>query len=117
MNDYIPNQHASNLLLVASACNTLGDSKSSNATDLSILKMLEKFGANIQNLREKYLPENFTRFQFTSKRKKMSTILENVLDTETGYQKRVVVKGGADLIIELCTHFIDQNGERVQITP
>lgn len=49
---------------------------------------------------------------FTSKRKKMSTILENVPDTytETGY--RLHMKGAAEIVLDKCTHYIDENGER-----
>lgn len=47
----------------------------------------------------------------------MSTILENVDDTETGYGKRLMTKGGAEGILELCTHYLNENGDKEDITP
>jgi magnesium-transporting ATPase (P-type) len=49
---------------------------------------------------------------FTSKRKKMSTVLENVQDTYSGTGYRLHVKGAAELVLAKCSHFIDENGER-----
>jgi magnesium-transporting ATPase (P-type) len=40
-----------------------------------MLEMMEKFGVDYQQKRGEHLPENFTRFHFTSKRKRMSTIM------------------------------------------
>lgn len=83
MNDYIPNKEASELFLQACTCNTLGSIKDTNATDKSILQLVQKLGFRIGEYREKYLAEGYTRFQFTSKRKKMSTILDNCGETDT----------------------------------
>lgn len=46
----------------------------------------------------------------------MSTILENISDSETGYPKRLICKGGGDIVLDLCTHYINENGEKEQIT-
>ena len=87
MGDYIQNAQSAELFLQACTCNTLGNIQDTNATDKSILQMVEKFGYKLFDYREKYLPEGFTRFQFTSRRKKMSTILEGVKETSSGYPK------------------------------
>jgi hypothetical protein len=50
------------LFIQATACNTLGTIKDTNATDKSILVMIEKFGFNLAQEREKHLLEGFTRF-------------------------------------------------------
>jgi magnesium-transporting ATPase (P-type) len=57
--------------------NTIGTVEESSATEMSMLKMMQKLQVNIQDVRNQYLPEDFTRFHFTSKRKRMSTLMEN----------------------------------------
>lgn len=61
------------------------------------------------------MAENKTRFMFTSKRKKMSTVAEKIEDTYTGTGYRLHVKGAAELILDKCSHYIDANGERKQM--
>jgi magnesium-transporting ATPase (P-type) len=48
-----------------------------SATEQAMMKMINKLGVNINEARGKHLPEEFTRFHFTSKRKRMSTIVHN----------------------------------------
>lgn len=115
--EIIPNPAVAQIFLQATSCNTLGTEKDTNATDKSILKLYRKLGYSLNEFRDKHLPEGFTRFQFTSKRKKMSTILENVDDTESGYGKRLMTKGGAEGILELCTHYLNESGDKEDITP
>jgi hypothetical protein len=45
----------------------------------------------------------------------MSTILDNCGESST--RKRLISKGGADIMVDLCTHFINEEGEKEQITP
>jgi Ca2+ transporting ATPase len=78
--------------------------------------MIEQFGSDFHKLRDEFLPEPITRFQFTSRRKKMSTILQNVSDTETGYSRRLHTKGAGEIVLRLCTHYIDESGEKVELT-
>jgi magnesium-transporting ATPase (P-type) len=42
----------------------------------------------------------------------MSTIMENCLDNEYGYDKKLYTKGAAEIIIKSCTHYIDENGNK-----
>jgi magnesium-transporting ATPase (P-type) len=42
------------------------------------------------------------RFPFTSGRKRMSTIIENA-DNGTSYNKRLVIKGASEMVLEGCT--------------
>ena len=37
----------------------------------------------------------------------MSTILENVGQTETGYDKRLHMKGAAEIVLESCSHYLN----------
>jgi magnesium-transporting ATPase (P-type) len=53
------------------------------------------------------MPEEFVRFHFTSKRKRMSTITENNGKTETGHDKRVHMKGAAEQVLQSCNFYLD----------
>jgi magnesium-transporting ATPase (P-type) len=64
--------------------------------------MMERLGINIENKRKQHIPEGFTRFQFTSKRKRMSTIIEKLGQTEHSYDKRIHMKGAAEYIVDSC---------------
>jgi Ca2+ transporting ATPase len=107
---------ARDLFIQGCACNTVGDIGKTNATEEAILKMLKQFGTDFHQMRDEFLPEPFVRFQFTSKRKKMSSVLQNVSDTETGYSQRLHTKGAAEIILRLCTHYINENGDRQELT-
>lgn len=98
------------------ACNVTGDIKNTNATDKAILELLPRIGQDYKKLREEHLEENFTRFQFTSKRKRMSTVVSNVKNAEYGYPKRVHVKGASEMVLATCSHFIDNEGNRQPLT-
>lgn len=78
--------------------------------------MLKQFGTDYQGMREQFLPDPFIRFQFTSRRKKMSTILQNIEDNESGYDKRLHVKGASEIVLGLCTHYINEDGEKNVLT-
>lgn len=97
------------------SCNTAGDVENSNATEKSMLKFLAKAGCDVKADREKHCPEKagFIRFQFTSKRKKMSTILQNIDDNEYDYDKRLHQKGAAEIVLKGCSHYLNQDGERI----
>jgi P-type Ca2+ transporter type 2B len=104
------------LFLQGCACNSFGDIGNTNATEEAILKMLNQFGTDFHKLRDEFLPEPFVRFQFTSKRKKMSTVLQNVADNDNGYSQRLHTKGAAEIILNLCTHYINASGDKVVLT-
>ncbi len=116
MNNYIPNESIAQLFIQNSVCNTTGTLREANATDMAIIKMLDKFGYDVEEERKKYLPGDFTRFQFTSKRKKMSTVLENIEDNEHGYDKRLMTKGASEIVLGNCSHYLDENGEKQELT-
>lgn len=62
-------------------------------------------------MRDLHCQDPLIRFQFTSKRKKMSTVITNVKDNEYNYDKRLHVKGAAEIILSSCTHYINEDGE------
>jgi magnesium-transporting ATPase (P-type) len=80
-----------------------------------MLRMLNKFSVNIEQKRKKHLPEGFLRFHFTSKRKRMSTIMENCGHTEYGYDKRIHIKGASEIVLSLCTHYLNQDGQKIEL--
>jgi magnesium-transporting ATPase (P-type) len=45
----------------------------------------------------------------------MSTIIENCGSTEHGYDRRVHMKGAAEYVLASCTHYLNQDGEKIQL--
>lgn len=69
--------------------------------------LIDKFSVKIERKRSKHLIDEYVRFHFTSKRKRMSTIISSVGKTEYGYDKRIHMKGAAEYIIDSCSHYLD----------
>ena len=88
------------------ACNT---AEKPGATDRAMTELLERVDCNSAMLVEKHLPESKQRFPFSSKRKRMSTILEN-LQTGNPYGKRIHVKGASEIVKNCCSHYLDAEG-------
>jgi magnesium-transporting ATPase (P-type) len=80
-----------------------------------MLNMIIKFGVDLDKKRSQHLPRDFTRFHFTSKRKRMSTIIQNCGSTEHGYDKRIHMKGAAEIILACCSFYLNQDGEKIQL--
>jgi magnesium-transporting ATPase (P-type) len=57
-----------------------------------------------------HLPQGFTRFAFTSRRKRMSTIVEKCGDTGHESGKRIHMKGATEIIAQACTHYLNEEG-------
>jgi len=72
-----------------------------------MLKMMGRFGVDIDKVRSAHLADDFTRFHFTSKRKRMSTIMHNCGTTEHGYDRRVHIKGASEIVLGACTHYLN----------
>jgi Ca2+ transporting ATPase len=99
---------------VSLACNTntlfddSGNDKG-NKSDESLTKLLKKFGCDVKEIRETLIkPINGEKPQinFTSKRKKMSTVV-----SETTYPtgRRLFLKGASEIVIKACTHYLDND--------
>lgn len=80
-----------------------------------MLEMMVKFGVDFEQVRANHLPEDFVRFQFTSKRKRMSTILANVGQTENGHDRRAHMKGASEYVLGSCTYYLNQDGQKVDL--
>lgn len=80
-----------------------------------MLNMIVKFGVDLEGKRKEKLPDDMVRFHFTSKRKRMSTITQNCGQTEHGYDRRVHMKGAAEIVLASCTHYLNGDGEKYQL--
>ncbi len=98
----------------ACICNTNAELNKGLATEIAMLKMADKFGQKIEPLRKLHVPDNAVRFQFTSDRKRMATILENV-DNGSDYKRRIHMKGAAEMVLKRCNRFIDAQGKIVDM--
>lgn len=103
------------------ACNTVGTDKEGNSTELAMLKLIKRFGCDFQHYRQQYLSKDMLRFPFDSARKRMSTVLEFDADEdggekfEHGYPKRLHTKGASEIILETCTHYLNDRGEKTKL--
>lgn len=113
--DYFNNDKHINLFTQAITCNTIGSIEEASATELAMLNMMHKFKVDTEAKRREHLPDEYIRFHFTSKRKRMSTILEHVGTTEHGYDKRVHIKGAAEIVLASCSHYLNQDGEKIEL--
>jgi Ca2+-transporting ATPase len=80
-----------------------------------MLTMIKKFGVDFEKTRQAHLPEDYVRFHFTSKRKRMSTIIENAGQTEHGYDKRIHLKGASEIVLESCAYYLNQDGQKIEL--
>ena len=88
-----------------------GNEKSTFKTDLAFTKILKKFKESVVQIREKYIKainNKIPRIPFSSKRKKMSTIVTSK-EFPQGY--RMLVKGGSEIILPSCKYYRD--GDRI----
>jgi magnesium-transporting ATPase (P-type) len=89
------------------ACNTAAKP---GATDKSMSELIERCGTDAEALNKKHLSEHLIRFPFSSKRKRMSTILENI-ETGNSYKKRLHIKGASEIVKNCCSHYLDADGK------
>mmetsp|Transcript_16509 Transcript_16509/g.28037 ORF Transcript_16509/g.28037 Transcript_16509/m.28037 type:complete len:1044 (+) Transcript_16509:329-3460(+) len=116
--EFIKNAKTKSLLAQAVSCNTVGTLKDAGATELAMLKFIQRCDVNFEHLRQKYLSSSdIIRFPFDSARKRMSTVLDLDEDepTEYGYPKRLHTKGASEIILQTCTHYLNEDGEKVLI--
>lgn len=94
-------------MIEALCCNTSGTVGDASATENAMLLFMQGLSVDVLSRRQTYLPEGFTRFHFTSARKKMSTILCNIKDNEHGYDKRVHMKGASEIVLGNCNKWMN----------
>jgi magnesium-transporting ATPase (P-type) len=46
----------------------------------------------------------------------MSTILTEIEDNEFRYDKRLHVKGAAEIVLSACSHYLDKDGVRRELS-
>ena len=80
-----------------------------------MLIMIAKFGVDFEKKRKEHMAEDYVRFHFTSKRKRMSTIIENVGPTEHGYDKRIHLKGASEIVLGSCDFYLNQDGQKIAL--
>ena len=47
----------------------------------------------------------------------MGTILENIEDNEFGYDKRLIVKGAVEIVLDNCSHYFTKDGQKHVLIP
>ena len=45
----------------------------------------------------------------------MSTITEHNGSTEHGYDKRLHIKGAAEIVLATCSHYLNQDGDKIEL--
>jgi Ca2+ transporting ATPase len=114
-------EHLWNFLKLSFACNSAtefdndGKEVATFKTDLTFTKFLRKFNEDVKFLRQQYIQKiegQFPRIAFSSKRKKMSTILKWE-QFPTGY--RIFMKGGSEIVLDACQYYMNENNRRVEL--
>jgi magnesium-transporting ATPase (P-type) len=90
------------------ACNSGADP---GPTDKSMVDLLERCKTDAVGIKKLHAPQTAQKFPFTSKRKRMSTILENVEGADPSYKKRIMVKGASEIVKNCCSHYLDAEGQ------
>ena len=75
---------------------------------------LKRGKTDIAGLQKKHC-EGMIRFPFTSKRKRMSTIINNATGNG-GYDRRLLIKGASEIVKGACTHYLDDKCQKQPIT-
>ncbi len=114
-NEYLPNANHRELLKQAMCCNTSGTVEQGSATEQAMMKMLVKLGIDYEAERKRHIPEPYTRFQFTSKRKRMSTVIQNCGQTEYNHDSRCHMKGAAEIVLDACNSYLNDQGQKVAL--
>jgi len=96
------------------SCNTEGNIADGSATEVAMLKFIQRCDTDFHYMREHYTCHPMIRFPFDSSRKRMSTVIELDEDDETehGFNRRLHCKGASEIVLETCSHYIDANGDR-----
>lgn len=86
------------------SCNT---AEQTGATDRAMVELLERANTDMEGLRAKHLTEHKIRFPFSSKRKRMSTIVDNATGNG-GYDKRIHIKGASEIVKNSCNKYLNE---------
>jgi len=103
-----------NLIKQGVSCNTEGQVADGSATEVAMLKFIQRCDTDFHYMRDHYTCNPMIRFPFDSSRKRMSTVIELDEDDvpEGECNRRIHIKGASEIILETCSHYIDADGER-----
>ena len=91
-------------------CNSMADCTEGLATDIALMRYIVKFGADIAGTRKKKLGDKYTRFHFTSKRKKMSTVVKGSVSGDSpSIPDRLYMKGAPEYVMSSCDNMLISN--------
>jgi len=79
-----------------------------------MFELMDRGEVDMEVIKEKHnvaKKGEYIRFPFSSKRKRMSTIIENAKDGESGYNKRLLIKGASEIVKACCSHYLDEAGD------
>lgn len=102
-----------NLFLQACICN---NSTEGSPTESALLEYARKMGMSVSQYKRDHAISSSMVFPFTSKRKRMSAIIENVSSGLKG-NRRLHTKGAAEQILASCSHIFLKNDEIISISP
>jgi len=100
------NEEHHDLLKQALACNgnaTLVPYVGSK-TEIALLEFLQNRNEDYNTLRSQYLTSSSVMFPFSSQRKRMSSILDNV-ENGLANKQRMHIKGASEIVLESCSHY------------
>jgi Ca2+ transporting ATPase len=81
-------------------------------TEIALLEYLQNKGEDYEALRKQYTNQTTVKFPFSSQRKRMTTVLQNV-ENGTQLKQRMHVKGASEIVLETCSHFYSFEEDRV----
>ena len=111
----IENSKARKLFFEGLACNSTGEIGEGSHINDAYIRLLQQWGINYKQYREHHCWNNAVKFLFNSRRKKASVIINNIDDSSTNNQERLHTIGTSEVILNICTYYIDKFGERKQL--
>lgn len=83
-----------------------------NKTDCALLQLITDLGVDYAQIRSALKPYIVKSFPFNSAKKRSTVIMRSSQDTSF----RVHVKGASEMVLELCTHIADCEGNAKKLT-
>ena len=111
-NDYKFEEQLSIMMTEGLTCNSTANPSCTKglATDIALMKFISKFGMNLTEIIDKKLGEKYTRFHFTSKRKKMSTVVKGSISGDSpSIPDRLYMKGAPEYVMGCCNEMLLTN--------
>lgn len=114
--DFVASDKTMDMIRQTVSCNTSGSIDEAQATEKAMLKFIQRCQCNFEDVRKQLVPDSPIRFQFSSARKRMSTVVEVSPDeTEHSYGRRLHVKGASEIVLATCSHYLNEAGEKVPL--